>query len=95
MIVISGVVVTPTDRVLPSSRSEKDLEGIPNISSTPDGERDEPVKVLEKQATFQEFVVWEHEVLPAADDPFIKGVEEWIQFAETVCVFFFYNYNYM
>lgn len=53
-----------------------------------DGERDEPVKVLEKQATFQEFVVWGHEVLPTADDPFIKGVEEWIQFAEAVCIFF-------
>jgi ribonuclease H2 subunit C len=53
-----------------------------------DGERDEPVKVLEKQATFQEFVVWGHEALPTADDPFIKGVEEWIQFAEAVCIFF-------
>jgi ribonuclease H2 subunit C len=81
----------PTDRVLPSSKLEKDLESILNSSST-DGERDEPVKILEKQATFQEFVVWGHEALPAADDPFIKGVEEWIQFAETVCVFFFYNY---
>lgn len=50
-----------------------------------DGDSEEPVKVLEKQATFNEFVVWGHEVLPAADDPFVKGVEEWLKFAEAVC----------
>lgn len=48
-------------------------------------ELDEPVKILEKQATFDEFVVWGHEAVPAADDPFVKGVEEWIKFAEVVC----------
>lgn len=50
-----------------------------------DSDSEEPVKVLEKQATFNEFVVWGHEVLPAADDPFVKGVEEWLKFAEAVC----------
>jgi ribonuclease H2 subunit C len=30
-------------------------------------------------------VVWAHETIPAADDPYVKGVEEWIKFAEAVC----------
>lgn len=45
---------------------------------------EEPVKVLEVQGTFDEMMVWGHEVLPAADDTFVKGVEEWVRFAEAV-----------
>lgn len=48
-------------------------------------EVEEPVKVLEAQGTFDEMMVWGHEILPAADDTFVKGVEEWVRFAETVC----------
>lgn len=29
-------------------------------------------------------MVWGHDALPAGDDPFVKGVEEWIAFAEMV-----------
>lgn len=47
-------------------------------------EKPEPVKMLDVAATFDEFVVWGHEVLPASDDTFVKGVEEWIAFAEAV-----------
>ncbi|GAB1202828.1 hypothetical protein APSETT445_001451 [Aspergillus pseudonomiae] len=47
-------------------------------------EQDEPVKILEKQATFDEYVVWGHELTPAADDSFVKGVEEWLKLAEAV-----------
>lgn len=40
--------------------------------------------MLEAQGTFDELMVWGHEILPAADDTFVKGVEEWVRFAETV-----------
>ncbi|ODH44793.1 hypothetical protein ACO22_00694 [Paracoccidioides brasiliensis] len=50
-----------------------------------DDDDDEPVTtILEKEGTFSEFVVWNHQKVPAADDPFVKGVSEWIQFAEAV-----------
>lgn len=51
-----------------------------------DGEtgQEEPVKVLEAQGTFDEVMVWGHEILPAADDTYVKGVEEWVRFAEKV-----------
>lgn len=54
-------------------------------STNEEGEQDEPVKVLQKQATFGEYMVWGHEMIPAADDTFVKGVEEWVKFAEAVC----------
>ncbi|GLI77932.1 hypothetical protein PoHVEF18_006229 [Penicillium ochrochloron] len=72
-----GVIATPTDRVLPASQRQDNC-------TMEDGEPEpeEPVKVLEAQGTFDELMVWGHEILPAADDTFVKGVEEWVRFAE-------------
>ena len=74
-----GVVAVPTERTLPPApkhnTSTDDIEGEP----------EEPVKIFEKQATFDEFLVWDHEAVPAVDDPYVKGVEEWLKLAEAVC----------
>ena len=41
--------------------------------------------VMEEQAGFEEIVVWGHEVLPdGMADPYVRGMEDWIQFAENV-----------
>lgn len=55
-------------------------------ASVPEEEQDEleQVHVIEGNAVFNEMIVWGHEIVPAADDPFVKGVEEWIAFAEGV-----------
>lgn len=74
-----GVVAVPTDRMLPPTQRPGN-EGIEDET-----EAEEPVKVLETQGTFDDFVVWGHEAVPAADDTFVKGVEEWLQFADAVC----------
>ena len=44
----------------------------------------EPVKVLEELSTFDEVIVWGHDQVPASEDPFVKGIEEWISFAEAI-----------
>jgi ribonuclease H2 subunit C len=44
----------------------------------------EAIKTLQSIATFNEVIVWGHDMLPAADDPFVKGIEEWIAFAEAI-----------
>ena len=49
-----------------------------------DGDKDEPVKVLEQVGTFEEVVVWGHEVMPEEDETFVKGVGEWIAWAEGI-----------
>ena len=78
-----GIVAMPTDRVLPHSQARDDNAELEVIDVGPQ----EPVKILETQGTFEEMIVWGHEILPAADDSIVKGVEEWIRFAETVCPF--------
>ncbi|OJD27887.1 hypothetical protein ACJ73_00704 [Blastomyces percursus] len=40
--------------------------------------------IVEKQGSFSDFMVWDHEKVPATDDPFVKGVSEWIRFAEAM-----------
>ncbi|CAG8098757.1 unnamed protein product [Penicillium salamii] len=74
-----GVVAVPTDRVLPPTQQPD------NDNAHDESEMEEPVKILETQGTFDDIVVWGHETVPAADDTFVKGVEEWLQFAEAVC----------
>lgn len=77
----TGVVAVPKNRVLPpAQRTENDS------AEDAEAELEEPVKILETQGIFEDFVVWGHEMLPAADDTFVKGVEEWISFADAVSV---------
>lgn len=44
------------------------------------------VKVVEEQSEFEDIMIWGHESLPdEMADPYVRGMEEWIQFAEMVC----------
>lgn len=71
----------PTERVLPSQTNNG------GMADDADMEPEEPVKILENQGTFDEFVVWKHDEVPGVDDVYVKGVEEWLKLAEVVCVF--------
>jgi Ribonuclease H2 non-catalytic subunit (Ylr154p-like) len=44
----------------------------------------EVVKVLKEEAKFDMITVWGHDRFPEADDKFVKGINEWIAFAEAV-----------
>lgn len=84
----AGVVVTPTDKKLNPSEQRGDgtLNGQQNgCEEDEDDEDDEPpATILEPQGTFSNLMVWDHERLPAAEDSFVKGINEWIRFAEAV-----------
>lgn len=86
-----GIAAKATERLLPQQSlpiSEK-LEADGSTAEDEDDEpedKPEPVKILQSTATFSEITVWGHDALPAADDPFVKGVEEWIAFAEALHV---------
>lgn len=70
-------MVSSTDRILPKAVQDEDEE-----------EAEPEVKILEEQATFDEVMVWGHELVVDEDsDPYVRGVEEWIGFAEQVCSF--------
>ena len=77
-----GAIVKPTARVLkdPKSDAPRSLEPADGDEEEPE----EPIKVLEEVATFDNLIAWGHEALPEVDDPFVKGVDEWIRFAEAV-----------
>lgn len=47
-------------------------------------EAPEPVKLLEEVSRFDDIVVWGHDRVPGSDDPFVKGIEEWISFSEAI-----------
>jgi hypothetical protein len=81
-ITIAGIIATPTERTLPSSQTVDKSEDVIEVQP------EESVKILETQGTFEDMMVWGHEHLPAADDVYVKGVEDWVRFAETVCSLF-------
>lgn len=58
--------------------------GMDGVLGEVEEEEEEAVQVLEEVAGFDEVVVWGHELVPEVDDNFVKGVAEWIRFAEAV-----------
>lgn len=44
----------------------------------------DPIKIVEEVSSFQEMVVWGHDQDPVSDNNFVKGIEEWISFAEAI-----------
>ena len=47
-------------------------------------EEREEVTVLNEVGSFQNLFVWNHESMVDGDDAFVKGLNEWIGFAEAV-----------
>lgn len=80
-------MLNPTNGTLPSSKDE--VIALQQDENADEEEADdhvtEPVKVLEEKAFFDEVVVWDHETTTDESvNPYGKGVEEWIAFAEKV-----------
>lgn len=83
-----GVVLSKTDKSLPPKPPTAE-----ELRRMEEGEDDEmdmeiekaaDVKTMEQMYSFDEIVVWGHEVLPEDDDVYVKGVGEWVKFAEAV-----------
>lgn len=75
-----GIVISSTDQKLP-----KTPQILGDKEELDEDEQLEDVGILEGQAEFDEVMVWDHEALPdASTDTYVRGVEEWIAFAEQV-----------
>jgi len=62
-------------------------EGLEAQDEEEGDEDNEEMQVVEQVAAFDHVVVWNHEVLPdSLDDAYSKGIEEWIGFADAVCL---------
>jgi ribonuclease H2 subunit C len=85
----TGVIVKSTEEYLPQptkAQSGPTYTALDDDIEIEDEEDEplEPVKVLDELSSFDEIVVWGHDQLPDLDDPFVRGVEEWIAFAEAL-----------
>lgn len=74
-----GVVLSSTDRILPNIQPAQAVEEDDDVEDF--GE----VKVVDEQSEFDEIMLWGHEATPdELADPYTRGMEEWIAFAEAV-----------
>ncbi|KAH0557169.1 hypothetical protein GP486_005043 [Trichoglossum hirsutum] len=85
-----GVVMGSTDKTLPQGNNNSKSSGgtfmpADDTSADEDNEQPEEIRIVQQHASFNEIVVWGHEALPdTSTDPYFKGMEEWIAFAEQV-----------
>ena len=49
-----------------------------------DLEEEGEISMLQELGSFDQIVLWGHESTIEGEDPFVKGMEEWIGFAEAV-----------
>lgn len=78
-----GAILQKTDKKVvpkpsipvPGAEDEMDNDNVPREIET---------LTMEQHAHFGEIMVWEHEAVPDAEDIHVKGIEEWIGFAEAV-----------
>ena len=88
----TGLVVQKTDNNLPvkpkvpSAEELRAMEEGDEMDGVVDGmgEEEVEVKMLEQKGPFEEMVIWGHESVPENDDVYVRGVEEWVAFAEAV-----------
>ncbi|KAI9731371.1 MAG: hypothetical protein M1834_005276 [Cirrosporium novae-zelandiae] len=74
----------PSDSIATGDNDDNELM---NDDEEDDNEKKlEPTKVLSEATTFNEIMIWGHDAVPEEHDPYIKGVEEWVAFAEAVRV---------
>jgi len=83
--VYTGVVLKHTDRILHQNEQQRHIVPEDIELEVEDEGRQEDVKITEEIATFEEIMVWGHDRSPdLQEDPYAKGIQEWMAFAEAV-----------
>jgi ribonuclease H2 subunit C len=86
-----GVVLKKTGRSvvqrIGGSDGAGDDVGQTMVDEDDEADDNEEMQVVEQVAEFDHVVVWNHEVAPdPLEDPYTKGIEEWIGFSDAVCL---------
>ncbi|KIV99223.1 uncharacterized protein PV09_09087 [Verruconis gallopava] len=77
-----GSVLRITNDLMPRSKSSP-VEG--DVEDEDADEETEETKIAEELGVFDEVMVWNHDMpWSAAEDPYAKGIEEWISFASAM-----------
>ncbi|KAI0837816.1 ribonuclease H1 small subunit [Hypoxylon sp. FL0890] len=66
-------------------KSEEPKEMTDNVEILEEPENQLEIGAMQGKATFEELMVWNHEILAnSSEDPYLRGMEEWISFAEQI-----------
>ncbi|CAK3874288.1 ribonuclease H1 small subunit [Lecanosticta acicola] len=76
----TGAILRKTGEVDKLQQNEQEEEE----EEEEEAEETVEVKKLEQVGRFEEIVVWGHETAPGGEDVYIKGIREWIGFAEAM-----------
>ena len=80
-----GVIVKEAGKEKTATQSHDKGDGDGDGDGEEEGEEDqEEATMLKEVGSFEKIVVWNHESMVNGDDAFVKGVSEWIDFAEAV-----------
>jgi ribonuclease H2 subunit C len=79
----TGAVLHMTDKLVPQARTDNGhMEDGDDVEETP-----EEVKIADQVGEFDEVVVWGHGgEVEAGQDMFVRGMQEWVGFAEAMHV---------
>lgn len=69
----------------PQERSQDEIAE--DLEIQEDNDHQIEVGAMHGKSTFDEVVVWGHEsIADSGADPYVRGIDEWISFAEQVCL---------
>ena len=77
----SGVVVKAEAK---PQLGEQQTERMVTDAGGTTGTAESELKLLEEVGQFDEIMIWGHETIAEGDNVFVKGLSEWIGFAESV-----------
>lgn len=82
---IKGVVVQKTKDVLPRPPEPRIDADDEDLVADEDREVPQDIMVMREEATFKQITVWGHEaLLSETEDPYLKGLQEWMHLAKAV-----------
>ncbi|KAL8689368.1 MAG: hypothetical protein Q9218_004946 [Villophora microphyllina] len=85
-----GVIVKDGPKEVDPQQQRRNAERLrrrdeQNVDEDEDGdEEEEELQIMEEVGEFDEVVVWGHERTVEGDDEVVRGMEEWIRFAEAM-----------
>ncbi|GAB7343200.1 hypothetical protein MBLNU457_1267t1 [Dothideomycetes sp. NU457] len=81
----SGAVIQKTTDLLPQQPKPLPRMDDDDLSADEEQEVPQEVKIMHEAASFDKLIVWGHEATPSdSEDAYLKGIQEWMQFAKSM-----------
>jgi ribonuclease H2 subunit C len=79
-----GYILEKSTEIMQPESRRADI--IPGSEQEREEEQELPgeIQIMGSKAQFDEVMVWAHEAVPDDDDPYVRGIQDWIGLAEAV-----------